>query len=76
MAVMNACTAKRSKAKAMAAAKVAQDAAAEVPEPINEADLLACIDEYNRTEVAAHALKGLIYAGLAKRKGYRMLRIG
>jgi hypothetical protein len=41
-----------------------------------EADLLACIDEYNRTETAAHELKRIIFSALAGRKGYRMLRIG
>jgi hypothetical protein len=60
----------------MAAAQVARTAAAEVSEPITEADLLACIDEYNRTEAAAHELRRVICLAVSKRTGYRMVRFG
>lgn len=59
-----------------AAAKAAERRANDLPAPGNEADLKAAIDQYNEVEAIAHTLKRAIFAALAARTGYRMLRIG
>jgi len=66
----------KTKNQAIADAQAARAAAAEVPEPITEGELLECIDQYNQVETAAHELKRVIYAWLSRRKGYRQLRVG
>jgi hypothetical protein len=64
------------KAAKLAAAQVARKAAAEVQEPITTADLLACIEEYNQTEAAAHELRRVIFEAVTRRSGYKLIRVG